>query len=252
MRTINIVRARAVAGFAVIAMSLTSTAYAQLGSSERGTSEEEAVSTASRVTSQSIVRGVGQGISNSIKGGAQAGSTAKDGDIFAGVTSQYDENQSIASAGDGSSHYFGAWLGGSYLDLEVRPDGRVNPARQRESDIHAIHGGVDITYNESVIVGLSLGVSGADTDGIDGNVPSTFDQENDDFTIAPYAGFVLSDNWYIDLLAGYTWTDTDNVTVGAAGNIITSSSDVDSTVSGQTGTLYSPARLSWRLHDSMR
>ena len=23
-------------------------------------------------------------------------------------------------------------------------------------------------------------------------------------------------------------------------------------VSGQTGTLYSPARLSWRLHDSMR
>ncbi len=122
------------------------------------------------------------------------------------------------NAGDSMTGY-GVWGSYSYSDFE---NDFVSTAF--DGYRHNFLAGVDISPWENTVAGIALGYEGSDIDtGFNrGN------QETDGFTVAPYFGYLLTDNLSIDASIGYSSIDSDQFrTDPGTGATVTSSPDSD-------------------------
>ena len=122
------------------------------------------------------------------------------------------------NAGD-NSYLMGAWASYSYVDFK-----NDFAATAFDGQRHGGLAGVDFTPRENVLLGLAAGYEDTDidTDFNRGN------QHTDGFTVAPYFGALLTDNWSLNASAGYSSLNTDQFrTVPVTTTRVTSSPDHD-------------------------
>jgi hypothetical protein len=104
------------------------------------------------------------------------------------------------AAGAGDSGFHGIWVNSSYTEFEN------SFARTRfDGNTHMLLAGFDFTLSENIIYGLVLGTERGDID-------TTFNRgnlESDGSIIAPYLGWLISDNWSLDLSLGKNDLDID-------------------------------------------
>jgi hypothetical protein len=122
------------------------------------------------------------------------------------------------NAGDRMINY-GIWGSYSYSDFE---NDFVSTAF--DGHRHSFLAGFDISPWENTVFGVALGYEGSDID----TGFNSGNEETDGYTIAPYAGYLLSENWSIDASVGFSWIDSDQFrTDPGTGDRITSSPSAD-------------------------
>lgn len=128
------------------------------------------------------------------------------------------------AAGDPGSAPVGVWASYNYLDAES-DFAVLGTSLGFESDGHNALAGVDrLFFGDRLLLGIAGGYTelSADTFYNGGG------QENDGFTIAPYAAVLLSDIFSIDLSGGYTSLDYDQYRISPTdGTTTTSAFDAD-------------------------
>ena len=162
----------------------------------------QAITTGLNARINDIVRGIG--------GGPRGGQRVTENGVYEGVSG--------LSAGEGGPSY-GVWASYSYSDFE-----NDFSATLLDGHRHNVLFGADMTPRDNMVLGLAGGYEFAsiDTDFNGG------DQDTDGFTIAPYFGLVLSDNWNVSASVGYSSLDTDQFrTDPLLGTRVTSSPDSD-------------------------
>ncbi|MCZ6803763.1 MAG: autotransporter outer membrane beta-barrel domain-containing protein, partial [Proteobacteria bacterium] len=129
------------------------------------------------------------------------------------------EGDTGLNAGDGSSISYGVWGNYSYTDFDndlssIAFDGST----------HSFLGGIDFSFWENTVMGVAFGYDNSDID-------TTFNQghqDTDTFTIAPYFGALISDNFSLDFNIGYSNVDYDQFrTIPGTTTRVTSSPDSD-------------------------
>ena len=126
--------------------------------------------------------------------------------------------ESGLNAGDSMLNY-GIWGSYSYSDFD---NDFISTAF--DGHRHNVLAGVDISPWENTVVGIAFGYETSDID----TRFNRGNQESDGFTIAPYIGYLLTDNWSVDAAVGYSSVDFDqHRTDPATGVRITSSPDAD-------------------------
>ncbi|HJN21818.1 MAG: autotransporter outer membrane beta-barrel domain-containing protein [Alphaproteobacteria bacterium] len=119
------------------------------------------------------------------------------------------------SAGGGDGR-MGVWPSGSWTDVE---DDLSSTAYN--GDVYNAMTGTDYQFNCCLTAGLALGYESSD-------INTTFNTgsvESSGWTIAPYAGYVLSRYFTVDVSAGYSIVDYDTTRVR---NALTITGDFDS------------------------
>lgn len=161
----------------------------------------QAITTGLNARINDIVRGVG--------GGPRGDQRVTANGVYEGVSG--------LSAGEGGPSY-GVWASYSYSDFD-----NDFSATLLDGHRHNVLFGADMTPRDNMVLGLAAGYEFAsiDTDFNGG------DQDTDGFTIAPYFGLVLSDNWNVSASVGYSSLDTDQFRTDALGTRITSDPDSD-------------------------
>lgn len=222
--------------FAVMTMS--STVYAQIneGSSLEGT----AITTEeNQNANQAAVRSVNKGVKTVVKSlvfrKVFAGNNKKQGglgirqdDAFADAQPmmfgpKVDRAPLGLAAGEGLEGV-GVWSNFSVNTIESRGGGA-----DTETALGNLTFGIDKAFEDSLILGFSIGLSGATTESefTVGAANLEVDTSSSGATFAPYAAYILNENVYFDLLAGVTGTETsleqNNITAGA----LVSSGDQD-------------------------
>jgi hypothetical protein len=128
------------------------------------------------------------------------------------------QGQSGLNAGDRAVNY-GIWGSYSYADFE---NDFVSTAF--DGSRHNFLAGFDFSPWGNTIFGVALGYEMSDID-------TRFNRGNeqtDGYTVAPYAGMLLSDNWSVDASVGYSRVDYDQFrTDPVFGTRITSSPSAD-------------------------
>ncbi len=121
------------------------------------------------------------------------------------------------NAGDHQFGNLGVWLSYNYTATE---NDFFRTAS--DSDRHTVVGGIDLSADDRFVYGLAFAYENSDTD-------TAFNRGNlqtDGFTLAPYAGVLLSDLLSIDASFGYSWIENDQFrTDPATGAIIRSDPD---------------------------
>lgn len=110
------------------------------------------------------------------------------------------QQQMGGSAGDGFDYPWGAWVSYSYSEYE---DDFVSTAF--DADRYSITGGLDFSPWDNMVAGFSLGYES-------NNIDTAFNSgamDVESFTLAPYAGLLVSDQWSADLSVGFSTVDTD-------------------------------------------
>lgn len=110
------------------------------------------------------------------------------------------EGEGGLNAGDYQLDNVGVWLSYNYTATE---NDFFRTAF--DSDRHTVVGGVDISPSDTYVFGLALAYENSDTD-------TTFNRGNlqsDGYTLAPYLGILLSDNWSLDASVGHSWIGND-------------------------------------------
>jgi len=129
------------------------------------------------------------------------------------------EGDTGLNAGDGSSISYGVWGNYSYSDFDndlssIAFDGST----------HSFLGGIDFSFWENTVMGVAFGYDNSDID-------TTFNQghqDTDTYTIAPYFGALISDNFSLDFNIGYSNVDYDQFrTIPGTTTRVTSSPDSD-------------------------
>ena len=97
---------------------------------------------------------------------------------------------------------FGTWMSYSYSDFESDFSFQ-GTSLGYDADAHNVLAGFDRLFNDHFLMGLAFGYQwvDADTDFNGGG------QDNDGFTIAPYAAFLLTDVFSVDVTGGYSDLD---------------------------------------------
>jgi hypothetical protein len=148
------------------------------------------------------------------------------GDVLRGIASgprptasglMWQEQMGL-NAGDRPVNY-GIWGSYSYADFE---NDFVSTAL--DGNRHNFLAGLDFSPRENVLFGVAFGYEMSDID-------TRFNRGNeqtDGYTIAPYAGMLLSDNWSVDVAVGYSRVDYDQFrTDPGLGTRVTSSPSAD-------------------------
>lgn len=126
--------------------------------------------------------------------------------------------ESGLNAGDGMMNY-GIWGSYSYSDFD---NDFISTAF--DGHRHNVLAGIDISPWDNTVLGIAFGYETSDID----TRFNRGNQESDGFTIAPYIGYLLTDNWSVDAAVGYSSVDFDQYrTDPATGARITSSPDAD-------------------------
>lgn len=120
-----------------------------------------------------------------------------------------------AGGGDGR---LSVWVSGgwSQIDDELTSTGF-------DGNFYNVLTGADYQFNDRFLGGLALGYESSDID----TSFNTGNVEQDGFTIAPYAGYVLNRYLTLDVSGGYTFSDYDTVRNPAAGAPVTGSTEGD-------------------------
>lgn len=109
-----------------------------------------------------------------------------------------------AGAGDGGLQSL--WVNTSYTDFE-----NTFSRTAYDGATHLLLAGLDFTLSENVLLGLALSTENTDID----TLFNFGNQEVEGVTIAPYFGWLITDNLSLDISLGKTDTDTDQYrTVG--------------------------------------
>jgi hypothetical protein len=110
------------------------------------------------------------------------------------------EGESGLNAGSTGLTGLGTWLSYNYTESENE---FFRTAFEHER--HTLVGGVDVSPGQRFVAGLAFALETSDTD-------TTFNRgelESDGFTLAPYLGVLLSDNWSLDTSFGRSWVSND-------------------------------------------
>lgn len=152
---------------------------------------------------QSISNDVGGRIGNVLRGNAVGGFQ------FNENNARLDGQADGLNAGDGMPVGFGAWA--SYSRSEMEND-FVSTAF--EGDRNTVLAGIDFMPFEQVVLGVALGYefSDIDTNTNNGNV------ESDGYSVIPYAGLMLSNNFSMDFSLGYSNIDADQFRIDPVTN----------------------------------
>lgn len=139
----------------------------------------QAISTSLTARINDVVRGVGGGPRVTANG------------VYQGISG-------LAAGGDGPS--YGVWASYSYSDFD-----NDFAATALDGHRHNLLFGADMTPRDNMVLGFAVGYefSSIDTDFNSG------DQDTDGYTVAPYFGLILSDNWNVSASVGYSSLDTD-------------------------------------------
>ena len=139
---------------------------------------------------KAITTDLGNRISDVLKGFASEPRRTASGIMF---------QESGLNAGDSMLNY-GIWGSYSYSDF-----GNSLSSTAFDGSRHNVLAGVDISPVINLVIGLALGYENTDID-------TRFNRgnlESDGYTVAPYIGYLLSDNWSIDAAVGYSRVDFD-------------------------------------------
>ena len=118
------------------------------------------------------------------------------------------------SAGGGDGR-LGIWVSGGWSSIE---DDLVSTAY--DGNLYSVLFGADYQMNDRLLAGIPFGYESS-------NIDTTFNtgnSESDGFTIAPYAGYVLSRYFTVDVSGGYTFVSYDTRRT-ASGSSVTGSTD---------------------------
>lgn len=139
----------------------------------------QAISTSLTARINDVVRGIGGGPRVTANG------------VYQGISG-------LAAGEDGPS--YGVWASYSYSDFD-----NDFAATLLDGHRHNVLFGADMTPRDNMVLGIAGGYESAsiDTDFNDG------DQDTDGFTVAPYFGLILSDNWNVSASVGYSSLSTD-------------------------------------------
>lgn len=125
------------------------------------------------------------------------------------------QSASGQNAGDGLlASGFGLWSSYSYSDFDNDLSSTALDGSQ-----HSILAGIDISPWEAALFGIAIGYENSDID----TAFNRGNMQSDGFTVAPYAGFLLTDLLSVDAALGYTHVDIEQFrTDPATGARITS------------------------------
>jgi hypothetical protein len=157
-------------------------------------------------TVTSLFKGMQTRMSNVLRGGLG-------GFKLLGNNSIMFDNTMGRAAGD-KLEGVGAWGSYSYMDFEN--DSTVGYDGLR----HNFMIGMDIKPRDNMVAGISVGFETTDID----TTFNTGNIDSDGYTIAPYFGLLIDDNWSLDALAGYSSIDTSQYRT-TAGSRVNSSTD---------------------------
>ncbi len=157
----------------------------------------QAISTSLNARISDIVRGIGGGPRVTANG------------VYQGISG--------LAAGEGGPSY-GVWASYSYSDFD-----NDFAATLLDGHRHNVLAGADMTPRDNMVLGVAFGYEFASID----TKFNGGDQDTDGFTIAPYFGLLLSDNWNVSATVGYSSLDTDQFRTDALGNRVTSNPDSD-------------------------
>lgn len=111
------------------------------------------------------------------------------------------------SAGNKKGMKFGAWVDGSWSDLEDS-----NTATAFDGDVFSVMGGIDYSLTSKTIVGLAVGYEDLDIDtAYNGTATNKGNLSGEGYTVAPYIGTKLSDYATASLTLGMSWIDYDTL-----------------------------------------
>jgi len=203
-------------------------AYAcyECNSSEDEDAAVSATKTTARTTTQSTVRAISSSISSSVSG-AIAGAvriSPTPGSAPGGAAPSKTKVKGVSGGDDGLA-LSSLWGTFDVLKVNVTPDG--NRDQERKTLVGTLLAGGDAEVSDGVFVGMSLGYSMGDTFGED-RTAGWFGQGNEAFIFAPYAAYIINDNFYADGQIGYI-SGRMKTTNFSAANAVTSQSKQDST-----------------------
>jgi hypothetical protein len=189
------------------------------GSSESAPNAQNGSSGTARAVTGTVTRALSQGIGASVGGTVargittqRGGRTALDSDVAEGTVPDgfvaWDDGEVAltgVSTGNGGPAY-SLWATGNFQKFRVTPHGRD---RERRTYAGALLIGGNVTLKDQFVIGTALGFSGGTTLGWESN-GNHFDQHNTDFTVAPYAAYIVNDKIYVDASFGFTFSETSN------------------------------------------
>ncbi len=129
----------------------------------------------------------------------------------------------LAAGDEMGGSVFGLWGSYSYSDFES-DFAFQGTSLAYDADAHSMLAGFDRLFSDRYLLGVAFGYQWVDAD-------TTFNgggQENDGYTVAPYAAVLLNDVFSIDVSGGMSWLDYDQDRISPAdGTDIRASFDSD-------------------------
>lgn len=129
------------------------------------------------------------------------------------VETQVEGTGMSAGGGDGR---LGVWVSGGWTQIE-----NELTSTGFDGNLYNVLVGADYQFNDRFLGGVALGYESGDID----TSFNTGNIEQDGFTIAPYAGYVLNRYLTLDVSGGYTFVDYDMTRNPAAGAPVTGSTE---------------------------
>ncbi len=187
----------------LVPLSLAAPVLASDGHTERTVCSREAF--------QACLNGVGSSVTNSAGLRVSGGSYGSVASERSGRASD-DETQAatafstdVLAAGDGGQgSVFALWGSYAYADFDSDFSFAGNSLAY-DAHAHNALGGLDRLFAGRYLLGLAGGYQSATAD----TVFNGGGQDNDGYTVAPYAAILLTDIFSIDATGGYAWLDYD-------------------------------------------
>ena len=183
-------------------MAGASVAFASSDESERICDREQFSGCLNGVAS-SVTNGAGLRVSNASYGEVARERSGRDGEQDT-QAARLPDSAGLAAGDGGAGSVFALW--GSYTYSDFDSDfAAQGTSLAYDAHAHNALGGFDRLFSQRFLLGLAFGYQSVDAD-TDFNGGG---QENDGFTIAPYAAVLLSDVFSLDVSGGYSPLDYD-------------------------------------------
>ena len=155
--------------------------------------------------SSSVTNGPGLRVSSSeLDEVARERSGSSSASASGGTASLFKRETTLAAGDEMGGSVFGMWVNYSYSDFDSDFAFR-GTSLAYDGDAHNVTAGIDRLFGGRFLIGVAGGYQFMDTD-TDFNGGG---QENDGFTIAPYAAVLINDYFSIDVMGGYSSLEYD-------------------------------------------
>lgn len=190
-----------VAGLVGAGIFVCASAQASSSSDKRPTATQTAV-TVNQVTTQSVVRVVSGTIQSSLSRIAGSGAGKQQNRAPAKLGAATGDAETGMASGDAAASKAG-WGTLDYTYVRIRPDGSAE--QRRLTDVYTGVAGLDGKLTDKLLGGVALSYTHATTDGRSTSAAKV-DQDMDSYTVTPYLGYSISDNFVVDGLLGFTYS----------------------------------------------